>query len=56
MELGAAVAASAVVLAEVGRGPREGVGGLDDAPPGVRRLGLCVRYAQMKRCCSSAVG
>ena len=43
MEDGAAVAASAVVLAEVGNGPREGVGGLDDAPPGVRRLGLCVR-------------
>ena len=43
MEDGAAVAASAVVLAEVGKGPREGVGGLDDAPPGVRRLGLCVR-------------
>jgi hypothetical protein len=41
--LGAAVAARAVVLAEVGRGPRCGVGGLDDAPPGVFRLGECMR-------------
>lgn len=54
--LGAAVAVRAVVLADVGRGPRWGVGGLDEAPPGVFRPGECMRYARMKRCCSSGVG
>lgn len=36
MLLGAAVAARAVVLADVGRGPRCGVVGLDCAPPCAR--------------------
>jgi hypothetical protein len=54
--LGAAVAVRAVVEAEVGRGPRWGVGGLEEAPPGVVKPGECTRYARMKRCCSSIVG
>ena len=43
MEVGSAHAASAVVLPEVGRGPRYGVGGLDAEPPGALNVGLCVR-------------
>lgn len=54
--LGAAVAVRAVVLAEVGRGPRWGVGGLDETPPGVLNPGECLRYARMNRYCSSGFG
>lgn len=56
MLVGVAVAARAVLLPEVWRGPRLGVGGFDDEPPGALNVGLCWRYALMKRCCSSGVG
>lgn len=46
MDVGAAVAASAVLLPDVWRGwigPRYGVGGFDAEPPGALKVGLCVR-------------
>jgi hypothetical protein len=42
--LGAAVAASAVVLPEVGSGPRCGVLGFEAEPPAALYEGVCIRY------------
>ena len=56
MDVGVAVAWRAVLLPDVWRGPKLGVGGFDDEPPGALNVGLCCRYARMKRRCSSGVG